>query len=216
MSLETWNKVFRPPVDALKTIKAGRLKGFSDVNPQWRYKVMTEQFGICGVGWKYEITRVWLEPASAEQVFAFATVNVYIKSDGQWSDPIPGIGGSTLTTKESSGLHSSDECFKMAVTDALSVALKMIGVAADIYMGRWDGSKYAGGEPEQKNESPISQAQVTILANAVADKGYDPDEKLRALAEKIYRIPSIADLPESKFNEALKRIMTLSPAKGEQ
>ena len=30
----------------------------------------------------------------------------------------------------------------MAVTDAFSTALKMLGVAADIYAGRWDGSKY--------------------------------------------------------------------------
>ena len=30
----------------------------------------------------------------------------------------------------------------MAVTDAFSTALKMLGVAADIYAGAWDGSKY--------------------------------------------------------------------------
>ena len=39
----------------------------------------------------------------------------------------------------------------MAVTDAFSTSLKMIGVAADIYAGRWDGSKY--NEQPQNNDS---------------------------------------------------------------
>lgn len=30
----------------------------------------------------------------------------------------------------------------MAMTDALSVAFKAVGVAADIYLGNYDGSKY--------------------------------------------------------------------------
>ena len=37
-------------------------------------------------------------------------------------------------------MYLSDECEKMALTDALSVAMKMIGVGADVYMGH--GSKY--------------------------------------------------------------------------
>lgn len=141
-NLKLWNDVKQPPATALKEIQAGRLKGKSDINPQWRYQVMTEQFGPCGVGWKYTIDKLWTEPAGNE-VFAFALVSVYIKDGDAWSEPIPGIGGHMLMEQERAGLHANDEGFKMAVTDALSVALKMLGVAADIYMGKWDGSKYA-------------------------------------------------------------------------
>lgn len=142
VNTEIWNKMAKPPTTALKTIHAGRLKGMSDINPQWRYRAMTEVFGPCGVGWKYTIDQIWNVPASEDQVFAFARVSLYVKVDGEWSEPIPGVGGSMLIAKELKGLHSSDEGYKMAVTDALSTACKMIGVAADIYMGRWDGSKY--------------------------------------------------------------------------
>lgn len=142
-NMAIWNSVNKPPASALKTIKGGRLKGMTDVNPQWRYQAMTEQFGPCGFGWRYEITKLWNEPTTDGQVLAFATVNVFVKStDGQWGEPIPGIGGSAMVAKESAGPRGSDECYKMAVTDALSVALKMLGVAADIYAGLWDGSKY--------------------------------------------------------------------------
>jgi hypothetical protein len=142
MSENIWSKLSRPPASALRAIQAGRLKGKSDINPIWRYKIMTEVFGQCGEGWKFEIVRLWTEPGSEGQVFSFAHVNLFIHGENGWNDPIPGIGGHFLVVKESSGLHSNDEGFKMAVTDALGTAMKMLGVAADIYAGMWDGTKY--------------------------------------------------------------------------
>ena len=153
--MKYYNALRQPPPEALKQIQGGRISGKTDVNPQYRYKAVTEQFGPCGVGWKYNIEKLWLEPADSGQVCAFSLVNVWVKIDGEWSEPIPGIGGSMLTEQETKGLHVSDECFKMATTDALSVALKMLGVAADIYAGAWDGSKYkdqsAARKPAENN-----------------------------------------------------------------
>ena len=139
---ENYKKLSRPPIDALKQIGGGNLKNFTDINPQWRYEKMDEVYGPCGTGWKYEIARVWTEIAPDGQVMSFATVNVFTSNEGKWSDPIPGIGGSMIVEKDKNGIHPNDEGFKMAVTDALSVALKMLGMGADIYRGRWDGSKY--------------------------------------------------------------------------
>jgi len=144
-NLSIWNKVARPPADALKTITGGRLSGKTDISPQWRIKIMTEQFGPIGTGWGYEIERLWTETGSEGQVCAFAQVNVWY---GDVSVPrIPGIGGSMLIANEKNGPYTSDEAYKMAVTDALSVALKTLGVAADIYLGKWDGSKYKDDQP---------------------------------------------------------------------
>lgn len=142
-NLNIWTAVEKPPKSALKTIKGGRLSGMTDINPQWRYRAMTEQFGLCGEGWAYDIVRLWTEPGTDGQVMAFAQVGLRIKRGEHWSDPIPGIGGAAMIAKESGGLRSSDEAYKMALTDALSVAMKMLGVGSAIYEGRWDGSKYA-------------------------------------------------------------------------
>ena len=175
MITENWNKVKTPPPSALKTIKAGRLKGMSDINPQWRYQVMTEVYGLCGVGWRFQVVRKWSEPGSEEQIFAFVDIELFINVAGEWSDAIPGHGGSMLVTKESKGLHSSDEAYKMATTDALSTAMKVIGVASDIYMGKWDGSKYKE-EPKQPKEITIGQDNLSWLIkfcknhNIVEDK----------------------------------------------
>ena len=148
--MDNWDKLKQPPKWALKEIKGGRLKGMTDIKPQWRYQVMTEVYGECGVGWKYDIVKTWTEPGPDGQVFAFAEIKLYTKIDDTWSEPIPGIGGDMLVAKESKGLHCSDEAFKMAITDALGVAMKMLGVAADIYAGMWTGSKYKEKPEETK------------------------------------------------------------------
>jgi len=162
-NLTIYNALKQPPREVLRTIQGGRLAGKTDINPQWRYKAMTEQFGVCGIGWKYEIVRAWSEPASEGQIFAFAEVSLFIHDNDKWSDAIPGYGGSMLIEKEKAGLHCNDEAYKMAITDALSVAMKMLGVAADIYAGLWDGTKYRDTKaepvkPETKKSNPVVEA----------------------------------------------------------
>lgn len=154
--LDYWKKLEQPPSWAMKKITGGRLSGKTDINPQWRYMAMTELWGPCGIGWKYTIDEVWSVPACEDQVFAFARVSLYVKEGDTWADPIPGLGGSMLVEKESRGLHANDEGYKMAITDALSTACKMLGVAANVYMGMMDGSKY-DKKPEEtapKKEAP--------------------------------------------------------------
>lgn len=142
-NLEIWNKVCQPPKHALKQIKGGRLAGMTDINPQWRLQVMTEIFGICGTGWYYTIKNMWPVDGAQGEIMAFVHIELFTKVNDGWSAPITGIGGSALVAKESSGLRANDEGYKMATTDALSVAMKQLGIGADIYMGRWDGTKYS-------------------------------------------------------------------------
>ena len=152
-------KLNKPPVEALKKIKGGRLSGMTDIKPQWRYRALTEVFGPCGVGWKFEVVNMWTEQGSDNQLMCFAHINFY-HSGPEWSAAIPGIGGSTLVAKETKMMHSSDEAFKMAITDALSTATKMIGVGAAIYEGQWDGSKYKDAPPPEKKPTP-QPAKIT-------------------------------------------------------
>lgn len=182
-----WEILSRPPKSALKQIKGGRLSGMTDINPQWRYKAMHDVFGQCGNGWKYEIQRTWTEQGTAGQVFMFAQVAVYTAFNGEWSAPIPGIGGSMLLETQKGSLHHNDEAVKMAVTDALSVALKMLGVGSDIYMGRWDGSKYKDDPQTQAEQmaSVASEKGVTPAAGAMESFSEEEQKFLRDLAEKV-------------------------------
>ena len=131
-NLDYYNKLKVVPQQALRQIQSGRLRGKHDINPMWRIKAMTEQFGVCGIGWKYVITKQWTETFGSE-VKAYCNIDLFIKVNGEWSDAIQGTGGSSEVSMESKGAYVSDECYKMALTDALSVAMKALGVAADVY-----------------------------------------------------------------------------------
>lgn len=155
-AIDIYESLAQPPKSALRQIEAGKLKGKTDINPQWRYKAMTEAFGLVGIGWKYEVRKLWTEQGAGAEKLAFAQVAVYIKDGDAWSDPIEGIGGSRLVQIEKGAAVSNDEGYKMAVTDAFSTALKMLGVAADIYAGRWDGTKYNDG-PQTPPQTPPQQ-----------------------------------------------------------
>lgn len=176
-NLRFWETFRQPPKEALSKITGGRIAGMTDIKPIWRIKAMTEEFGPCGIGWKYEVVKRWTEPGSSDQVFAFVDVNVLIKDGDKWSEPIPGNGGSMLIAKETKGMHSNDEAFKMATTDAISSALKMIGVGADIYSGAFDGSKY--NAPKPKYKSLMTKKQSDQLIKLCTKEKLEPTEVAR-------------------------------------
>lgn len=153
------------PQKYLKTIAAGRLKGMSDIKPQWRILRLTEVFGACGIGWKVQNLKFTYEKIENEVVCNCYLEFLY-KLNNEWSEPIPGVGGSNFSTYENKTnyetkqkekvLYVSDEAEKMAYTDAISVATKMIGLASDVYMGH--GGKYDTPTPpkeEPKAAKPI-------------------------------------------------------------
>lgn len=140
-NLEIYNKLRECPTEAIKPINAGRLKGMSDINPMWRIKALTEVFGPCGIGWWYTIDKQWLEHGNGPEVAAFCNITLFYKWAGEESHGIPGTGGSGFVKVEKNGPYTSDECFKMALTDAISVAAKALGAAADIYWQK-DRTKY--------------------------------------------------------------------------
>lgn len=174
-AIKIYESLARPPKDALRQIEAGKLKGKTDINPQWRYKAMTEKFGLVGCGWKYEIQKLWVEAGAGSEKLAFAQVAVFVKDGDTWSEPIVGIGGSRLVQLEKGAAVSNDEGYKMAVTDAFSTALKMLGVAADIYAGRWDGSKYKESLPPQVEAvKQTFKGEVVQPKKAAAKLAFEP------------------------------------------
>lgn len=167
-NLNLYERLRSVPDIAKKPIKGGRLSGMTDISPMWRIKKLTEEFGACGFGWKYTLDKQWVEVGAEGVVMAFCNINLFVKRDGEWSDGIPGTGGASLVAKEKGGLYSSDEAYKMALTDALSVACKALGMGADVY---WDkDSKY--------NEPPAVPAPLTCkICGGVINEVKTPNNK---------------------------------------
>lgn len=169
--MRIYNAVREVPAEAKKTINAGRLKGMTDINPMWRIKALTENFGPCGVGWYYTIDGVTMYPGAGDEVMASVEISLYIRyltDNGEtWSKPIKGVGGSMFIVNESKGLRTNDEAVKMALTDALSVSCKALGMGADVY---WNGdrTKYTAPAPATahtvKDDGPTLEQKNNLIA----------------------------------------------------
>lgn len=189
--MEIYNRVRQVPDEAKKSISAGRLKGMTDINPMWRIKKLTEEFGPCGIGWWTKVTDRWTETVG-DETCAFVDLELYIKVGDEWSKPITGSGGSKLATKERSGIYVSDECYKMAETDALSVACKKLGIGADVYFSA-DRTKYSQTVDDSKK---IGANDVKILMDYLQKNGIS-DQKI---IER-YRVKALSDLTQKCYIE---------------
>ena len=156
-NMKIYEAVRQCPQEAQREITAGRLKGKTDINPMWRIKTLTEQFGVAGFGWYTETTRKWIERnENTGEAIANVDINLYIKIDGEWSKPIEGTGGAMFISNESKGVYTDDDAYKKAYTDAISVACKAIGMAGDIYWAK-DPTKYTQGDTAEKKPQDAPQ-----------------------------------------------------------
>jgi hypothetical protein len=194
-NLEKWNRLARVPVERLKTIQFGALKGKSDINPQWRYKAMTEVYGECGKGWNHRLSDVQIVDGANGEVLIFVEVKVWA-GDKEFT----GVGGDKIVTKDKNGLRSNDEAMKMAYTDALGTALKYVGVASEIYEGNFDGSKYVNPVAASGLAVKINEDQAIEIKNLVELSCADEQKFLsHAKAESINNILA-ADFERLKSN----------------
>lgn len=189
--MEIYNRVRQVPDEAKKAISAGRLKGMTDINPVWRIKKLTEEFGPCGIGWWTKVTDRWTETVG-DETCAFVDLELYIKVGDEWSKPITGSGGSKLATKERSGIYVSDECYKMAETDALSVACKKLGIGADVYFSA-DRTKYSQTVDDSKK---IGANDVKILMDYLQKNGISSQKIIDR-----YRVKALSDLTQKRYIE---------------
>lgn len=194
-NMRIYDAARKVPQEAMRPIQAGRLKGKTDINPMWRLKKLTELYGPCGIGWWYTIDKQWLEPGANGEISAFCDITLYYREGDTVSQGIPGTGGSAYVAKEKSGLFTSDECYKMALTDALSVACKALGIGADVYFDK-DVTKYTkAAEPVQKPQQKPAQAAAPAHDLADAD-----------LIDQIYQLASEQDIAwfENRYGNCMQ------------
>jgi len=147
---ELWDRLGK--TDPSHTSKFKRAGGFSGtaIKPIWSVHLMTEVYGPCGKGWGVN------EPTfqvvhSGDEVLVYCTVSIW---HGARDQVVFGVGGDKVASKNRNGSFTDDEAFKKAFTDAMTNAMKLIGVGADVHMGLFDDSKYV----DSLRETPSGEA----------------------------------------------------------
>lgn len=209
-NMEIYEKVRSVPENAQKPFSNGRFSG-TDINPMWRIKKLTELFGPCGVGWYYEIVECCRDDTDkSDEVVINAKINLYIKVDGEWSKPIAGIGGSKLVSHEKKGIYVNDEAYKMAQTDALSVACKNLGIGADIYWDS-DNDKYIDQKKKSFNDAETVDEQKR-LQDMITDYAHAHGMTVKEIGRD-YKINS--QTPVSRLKEVYADLTSTADSKGE-
>jgi hypothetical protein len=139
--LKLWNTVEKTPLAHTKAITGKSYQGTSP-KPHYLVHKATETFGPIGIGWGFTIENERIEEGAGGERMHIARVKVWYKWEGERGE-VEHIGGTQFSGIRSSGKPFTDEdAPKKSVTDALVKALSMIGFAGDIFMGRFDDSKY--------------------------------------------------------------------------
>lgn len=176
-------KVQDTPQEARKEIPAGKLKGYTDINPMWRIKKLTETFGPSGFGWwTQNVQYKFVDSPKTEEIAVFCELELVVVDPETKvpSQPIYGIGGNMFVSQTSRGAQSNDEVMKSAYTDALSIACKSLGFSHDIYYQK-DRTKYtidaemAAGENSAENLKNLIERVRKGLG--VVTKEMDQDTK---------------------------------------
>lgn len=214
---EIFQALSKVPESMKRPFNNGKFQG-TDVNPMWRIQVLTETFGPCGFGWYYEITRQWLE-VGCSSTRCFTNINLYVKDPAtkEWSKPIPGTGGSVFTTGGQKA-SDSDECYKMSLTDALSVAMKALGVAAEVYYGNRAvpfESKYDQFAVIDTPNSPSAATSSPAPTTAPTDTAKMPEmenmasevQSLTDMLNQVAAAPSAAEMKKTvKLIQGLQNV----------
>lgn len=156
-NLALWKSVETTPPSQTKPITG---KAYSGTSPRPHYLVhkATETFGPCGIGWGFSIVDERIEEGAGGDRMHIARVKVWYEWEGKRGE-VEHIGGTQFSGVRKNGNAFTDEdAPKKSITDALIKALSMIGFAGDIFMGRFDDSKYVNELKREDAETNTSSA----------------------------------------------------------
>jgi hypothetical protein len=149
--------------------RAGGFEGTAQ-NPTYAIQKMTEFFGPCGKGWGTGKPEYTFVNGPNSQVLVYCVMSVWYLDGGQRFE-VWGVGGDSAIIDTKYGLRVDDEACKKSTTDALTNAMKQIGMAADIHLGMFDDSKYVNDIRKQFEKEEFEAAkkqQVEVRDNKIA------------------------------------------------
>jgi len=153
-NLRIWRKVEK--TNPAHTKKVNQRGGFTSICANYQILAATEQFGPIGIGWGYTTGH----PIICDTL-VMVPVTLWHGSRDNTFGPMIGCD----EWKSDKGRIDSDAP-KKAVTDALTKLLSQLGFNADVFLGRFDDSKYVEAvtrefaEAERAANAPPPDAKI--------------------------------------------------------
>ncbi len=149
------------PADAYSPVPGGA--DLTDIDPGYMRKVLTQTFGICGVGWgyQYDVADLGYEPSKRGTSAVLRRLEfwyVLVDQGNQSRVTIPASGGSDNS--------SAAYALKGAITNALGNAVSNLGFQESVYLGH-RSHRTVGGKGNAPKSAATAVAKPEIKTCAV-------------------------------------------------
>ena len=131
-NMKIWETLSKTNPEFTKPLPGFGGKKLTTIDPMYQIQMMTDLFGPVGIGWKYKVDYKYIDGL----VFAEVTIKYFTN---EWHEYGPVCSVQNLS-KKNGGLD--DEAPKKAMTDAMTKAFSHLGMSADVFLGKFDDSKY--------------------------------------------------------------------------
>lgn len=154
-NLDLWDKVKETDPKYTKPAKIGGMQ-ITAIAPQYQIMLATEQFGPYGEGFGFK--SIELDYTLIDKFNLVVFKGVFFHPKGQFE-----IINSSKMYMDRKQTMIDAEFAKKIETDALTKALSKLGFNADVFMGRFDDTKYVM-EMEEKHREPTREDMVWVNA----------------------------------------------------
>ena len=130
--MKIWETLSKTNPNYTRTAPSSYGKRITTIDPMYQIQMMTDLFGPVGIGWKYKVDYKYIDGL----VFAEVTIKYFTD---EWHEYGPVCSVQNLSKKNG---NLDDEAPKKAMTDAMTKAFSHLGMSADVFLGKFDDSKY--------------------------------------------------------------------------
>lgn len=156
-NLKLWESVEKTNPAHTKEVTFGRK--ITAIDPYQQVKEATKVFGAVGKGWGWSVERVEYLPTNELAVLIRLWHGDSSNSFDQW-------GQASLYIDKAEKKKDCD-CFKKATTDGVTKCLSFLGFNADIFLGKYDDSKYVNGLKDEFKPVKAANPDVDLISDAI-------------------------------------------------
>jgi len=174
-NMKIWETLSKTNPEFTKPLPGFGGKKLTTIDPMYQIQMMTDLFGPVGIGWKYKVDYKYIDGL----VFAEVTIKYFTN---EWHEYGPVCSVQNLS-KKNGGLD--DEAPKKAMTDAMTKAFSHLGMSADVFMGKFDDSKYVEDLKKEFSTKTIKipKEKQNGKKNIRLDMQFDMDRIREAIKE---------------------------------
>jgi len=171
-NLELWHKVEKTNPKYTKQANVGGNK-ITSISPQYQIMNVTEQFGSYGKNWGFK--NIELDYTLATEFNLIVFKGMFFYPDGEFP-----IINSIKMFMDNAKTKIDDNFAKKLETDALTKAISKLGFNADIFMGKFDDTRYLAEVTKEFAEQAQAQKPIKLSDKAIDDllaKGFEEVQK---------------------------------------